>query len=162
MKIKKPIYYFLYISLCVLCVYFKMWLWLIGLILLGVIVASLWFIGLFIEAGVRNKFPEDFVSQIGWVISYFETKGFQHVTNRNGGTDNPESVLVRNGKEEIIVRLNAPLLSSVPYTITIISSDKAKEWDFREDADRGKVYKELDCFFENILEPDSYKWKDGN
>lgn len=124
-----------------------MWWWLIGLILLGVLVGSLWFLGLFIEAGFRNKFPEDFVFQIGWVISYFETKGFQHVTNINGGTDNPESVLVRNGTEEIIVRLNAPLLSSIPYTITIISSDKAKEWTFREDEDKEKVYKELDCFF---------------
>lgn len=55
--------------------------------------------------------------------------------------------MVRNGTEEIIVRLNAPLLSSAPYTITIISSDKAKEWNFRMDADREKVYKELDCYF---------------
>ena len=99
------------------------------------------------EAGFRNQFPEDFVFQIGWVTSYFEGKGFQHVANRNAGTDNPESVLVRNGTEEIIVRLIAPLLSSAPYTITIISSDKAKEWNFRMDADRGKVYKELDGYF---------------
>ena len=47
----------------------------------------------------------------------------------------------------ILVRLNAPLLSSAPYTITIISSDKAKEWNFRIDADREKVYKELDGYF---------------
>lgn len=99
------------------------------------------------EAGFRNQFPEDFVFQIGWVTRYFEGKGFQHVTNRNAGTDNPESVLVRNGTEEIIVRLNAPLLASAPYTITIISSDKAKEWNFRMDADREKVYKELDGYF---------------
>lgn len=147
MKIKKSIYFILFLALCVFCVYFEMWWGLIGLLLLGAIVGFLWFLGLFMEAGFRNQFPEDFVFQIGWVTRYFEGKGFQHVTNRNAGTDNPESVLVRNGTEEIIVRLNAPLLASAPYTITIISSDKPKEWNFRMDADREKVYKELDGYF---------------
>ena len=147
MKIKKSIYFILFLALCVFCVYFEMWWGLIGLLLLGAIVGFLWFLGLFMEAGFQNQFPEDFVFQIGWVTSYLEGKGFQHVANRNAGTDNPESVLVRNGTEEIIVRLNAPLLASAPYTITIISSDKPKEWNFRMDADREKVYKELDGYF---------------
>lgn len=147
MKIKKSIYFILFFALCIFCVYFEMWWGLIGLLLLGAIVGFLWFLALLMEAGFRNQFSEDFVFQIGWVTSYFEGKGFQHVANRNAGTDNPESVLVRNGTEEIIVRLIAPLLSSAPYTITIISSDKAKEWNFRIDADREKVYKELDCYF---------------
>ena len=147
MKIKKSIYFILFFALCIFCVYFEMWWGLIGLLLLGAIVGFLWFLALLMEAGFRNQFSEDFVFQIGCVTSYFEGKGFQHVANRNAGTDNPESVLVRNGTEEIIVRLIAPLLSSAPYTITIISSDKAKEWNFRIDADREKVYKELDGYF---------------
>ena len=147
MKIKKSIYFILFLALCIFCVYFEMWWGLIGLLLLGAIVGFLWFWALFMEAGFRNQFPEDFVFQTGWVTSYFEGKGFQHVANRNAGTDNPESVLVRNGTEEIIVGLNAPLLSSAPYTITIISSDKAKVWNFRMDAGREKVYKELDGYF---------------
>ena len=147
MKIKKSIYFILFFALCIFCVYFEMWWGLIGLLLLEAIVGFLWFLALLMEAGFRNQFSEDFVFQIGWVTSYFEGKGFQHVANRNAGTDNPESVLVRNGTEEIIVRLIAPLLSSAPYTITIISSDKAKEWNFRIDADREKVYKELDGYF---------------
>ena len=147
MKIKKSIYFILFCALCIFCGYFEMWWGLIGLLLLGAIVGFLWFLALLMEAGFRNQFSEDFVFQIGWVTSYFEGKGFQHVANRNAGTDNPESVLVRNGTEEIIVRLIAPLLSSAPYTITIISSDKAKEWNFRIEADREKVYKELDGYF---------------
>ncbi len=120
---------------------------LITLILLGAIGGFLWFIGAALESGFRNQFPDDFVFQIGWVLDYFEKKGFQHVTNRNGGTEYPESVLVRNDTEEIIVRLNAPLSDSVPYTITIIASNQSKEWNFKEDANKEDVYKKLDCYF---------------
>ena len=127
-----------------------MWWGLIVLLVLGCIGGFMLFLAVCMELGFRNQFPDDFVFQIGWIINYFETKGFQYVTNRNGGTDHPESVLVRNGTEEIVVRLNAPIFSYESYTITIIASGQAKEWNFEnfvKDADREKIYKELDRFF---------------
>lgn len=146
MKTKIYIYLILYLSLCVLSIFFQMWWVLVVLLILGCIGGFILLLAVFMELGFRNKFSDDFVIRIGWVINYFEAKGFQHVTNRNGGTEHPESVLSRNDTEDIIVRLNAPI-GFDPTTITIMVPNQAKEWNFEVDADREKVYKELDCYF---------------
>ncbi|MBO4487320.1 MAG: hypothetical protein J5729_03055 [Bacteroidaceae bacterium] len=101
-----------------------------------------------IEAGNRNRFPDGFLSNIGWVIKYLESRGCSRLplNNNTEDPDHPEAFL-NKGKEKIIVRLNAPIFKSQPYTITVLVPGKELEWTFKEDADREQVTKMLDEYF---------------
>ena len=64
----------------------------------------------------------------------------------NSGSDYPECVLVQDG-QEVIVRLNAPLVTTKPYSITVmVSRAKPKEWNFPVDADGKQIIKEFETY----------------
>lgn len=140
---------FVYIALILISIYAKIWWLLILLIIIGCggVLLLILFVGIAVEGGFRNQFPYDFVMKIGWVVDFLKTKGFTLSGYNNEGTDYPEAVLTRNSTEKVVVRLNAPLLSFKPYTISVkISSEQEKEWTFNVDAEKGPILKELDSF----------------
>lgn len=122
------------------------WGWLLLGIIVGGICGFLYFMAYALAAGFRNKFPLDFVSHIGWVNDYFVQKGFTLLEHRGAGSDYPESVFAKD-ETQVIVRLNAPLMTTKPQSITVlINNGVEKEWTFAVDADREQLFNEFDYY----------------
>lgn len=132
-----------FIGLCAYLGYNGHWIWmliiaLIGLVI-GIVIGFFYFLGVAFEGGMRNKYPIDFVGHIQWVNDYLKEKGFVLTERRNIGGDYPECVFCHEG-QNVIVRLNAPLMTTKPYSMTIIvSGTEYKEWFFSVNANRHKV-----------------------
>jgi len=88
-----------------------------------------------LEAGFRNKFPNDFVYSLSPALSYLASIGFHEVGRKGVGTDNPAVLLCKNGTT-ICVSLDAPL--SGPYKY------------------RAKDESETECLFNEIICDDIY------
>ena len=139
-----------YLGFCLYLATTGHWWWLLSVLLLGIIAGGVcgffYFAAYVLEAGFRNKFPLDFVSHIGWVNDYFVQKGFTLLEHRGAGSDYPESVFAKD-ETQVIVRLNAPLMTTKPQSITVlINNGVEKEWTFAVDADRELLFNEFDDY----------------
>lgn len=134
-----------YLGLLGILIYYGMWTWLIIVILIGGVICFLVLLAILLELGFRSKYPLDFLAHTRWVNKYFEDKGFELVKHN---TDFPESIY-RRDEVNVIVRLNAPILETKQFTITvIISSKQKKEWTFPAIMDE-KVFENFDSFLES-------------
>lgn len=137
-----------YLGFCIYLATTGHWWWLLIVLLLGIIVAFFFFAAYALEAGFRDKFPLDFIVSIGWVNDFFVQKGFDLLEHRGAGSDYPESVLAKDGIQ-VIVRLNAPLLTTKQYSITVfINNGVEKEWTFAVDADRKQVFRDFEEYLD--------------
>ena len=137
-----------YLGLLGILIYYGMWTWLIIVILVGGVIYFLLFFAILLELGFRSKYPLDFLAHTRWVNKYFEDKGFELVKHNTYNTDFPESIYRKN-EVNVIVRLNAPILETKQFTITvIISSKQKKEWTFPAIMDE-KVFENFDSFLES-------------
>ena len=133
--------------LCIL-IYNGMWILLIIAILVGGLAAFIMFVGVALEAGFRSKFPLDFLAHTRWVNSYFEDRGYELVEHDTSDSNYPESVY-RKDKLKVVIRLNAPIMTHNPYTITVIvSGEQEKEWNFPVEKDE-KILEMFDDYFSN-------------
>ena len=131
--------------LCIL-IYNGMWILLIIAILVGGLAAFIMFVGVALEAGFRSKFPLDFLAHTRWVNSYFEDRGYELVGHDTSDSNYPESIY-RKDKLKVVIRLNAPIMTHNPYTITVIvSGEQEKEWNFSVEKDE-KILKMFDVYF---------------
>ena len=91
-------------------------IWLIYKIIKG----TLWLLGAFFEAGFRNRYPNDFMMNLGWIISDMESRGFRQADMIDSGGDNP-GVIMKNSRTDIEmeIRLRAPLLSDKGYSVIV-------------------------------------------
>ena len=134
-----------FVILCIL-IYNGMWIWLIIAILLGGLAAFIAFLGVALEAGFRSKFPLDFLAHTRWVNSYFEDRGYELVGHDTSDSNYPESIY-RKDKLKVVIRLNAPIMTHNPYTITVIvSEEREKEWNFPVEKDE-KILEMFDDYF---------------
>jgi hypothetical protein len=81
---------------------------------------ALWLLGAFLEAGFRNRYPNDFMMNLGWIISDMESRGFRQAGMIDSGGDNP-GVIMKNSRTDIEmeIRLCAPLLSDKGYSVIV-------------------------------------------
>jgi len=81
---------------------------------------ALWLLGAFLEAGFRNRYPNDFMMNLGWIISDMESRGFRQAGMIDSGGDNP-GVIMKNSRTDIEmeIRLRAPLLSDKGYSVIV-------------------------------------------
>ncbi len=123
-----------------------MWIWLIIAILVGGLAAFIVFLGIALEAGFRSKFPLNFLAHTRWVNSYFEDRGYELVGHDTSDSNYPESIY-RKDKLKVVIRLNAPIMTHNPYTITVIvSGEREKEWNFPVEKDE-KILEMFDVYF---------------
>lgn len=134
-----------FVILCIL-IYNGMWIWLIIAILVGGLAAFIVFLGIALEAGFRSKFPLNFLAHTRWVNSYFEDRGYELVGHDTSDSNYPESIY-RKDKLKVVIRLNAPIMTHNPYTITVIvSGEREKEWNFPVEKDE-KILEMFDVYF---------------
>ena len=123
-----------------------MWIWLIVAILVGGLATFIMFVGAALESGFRSKFPLDFIAYTQWVNKYFEDKGFELVEHNTSDSNYPESIFKKD-KLKVVVRLNAPIVTNTPFTITVIvSEEQEKEWKFPVEKDE-KILEMFDDYF---------------
>ena len=147
---------FAYLALLGILVYKGMWIWLMLAILIGGFGVFIMFFGLALESGFRSKFPLDFLVHTGWVNRYFEDKGFELIEHNTANSDYPESIY-KKGELKIVVRLNAPIMTNTPYTITVIAEgEQKKEWNIPVEKE-GKAFEIFDEYFNSRTE-----WESGN
>ena len=139
-----------YLAIIGILIYYGMWIWLIVAILVGGLVGGLatfiMFVGVALESGFRSKFPLDFLAHTRWVNRYFEDKGFELVEHNTSDSNYPESIFKKD-ELKVVVRLNAPIMTHTPFTITVIvSGEQEKEWNFSVEKD-DKILKMFDVYF---------------
>ena len=140
------LYILLFSVLLAICIYYKNW-WLLVIIVIVALIAA--FINLFsvgLESGFRNKFPYDFLMHTGWVNQYFLDHGFLQVDHDISDPNYPLTLFQKDDLE-VKVRLNAPLMSKEPYTISVLVNRDSKEWKFPIDADQEQIFNSLNEFF---------------
>ena len=143
-----------YLAILCILIYYGMWIWLIIAILVGGLVGGLAafiaFLGVALEAGFRSKFPLDFLAHTRWVNSYFEDRGYELVGHNTSDSNYPESIYSKD-KLKVVIRLNAPIMTHNPYTITVIvSGEQEKEWNFPVEKDE-KILEMFDDYFSNYF-----------
>ena len=80
----------------------------------------LWVLGAGLESCFREKYPYDFQMNLGWVIKEMESHGFRQTRSIDAGSDYPGIVMTKSGtEEEMEVRLRAPLLTTIGYSIIV-------------------------------------------
>ena len=81
---------------------------------------TIWLLGALFEAGFRNRYPCDFMMNLGWVVSRMESRGFRQVDMIDAGGDYP-GVIMKNPRTEVEmeIRLRAPLLSDKGNSIIV-------------------------------------------
>jgi hypothetical protein len=135
-----------YFAVLGILIYNGMWIWLIIAILVGGLAAFIVFLGIALEAGFRSKFPLNFLAHTRWVNSYFEDRGYELVGHDTSDSNYPESIY-RKDKLKVVIRLNAPIMTHNPYTITVIvSGEREKEWNFPVEKDE-KILEMFDVYF---------------
>ena len=136
-----------YLAILCILIYYGMWIWLIIVILLGGLAAFIMFVGVALESGFRSKFPLDFLAHTQWVNRYFEDKGFELVEHNTSVSNYPQSIYKKD-KYKVVVRLNAPIVTNTPFTITVIVSEEQqeKEWKFPVEKDE-KILEMFDDYF---------------
>ena len=136
-----------YLAILCILIYYGMWIWLIIAILLGGLTAFIMFVGVALESGFRSKFPLDFLAHTQWVNRYFEDKGFELVEHNTSVSNYPQSIYKKD-KYKVVVRLNAPIVTNTPFTITVIVSEEQqeKEWKFPVEKDE-KILEMFDDYF---------------
>lgn len=136
-----------YLEILCILIYYGMWIWLIIAILLGGLAAFIMFVGVALESGFRSKFPLDFLAHTQWVNRYFEDKGFELVEHNTSVSNYPQSIYKKD-KYKVVVRLNAPIVTNTPFTITVIVSEEQqeKEWKFPVEKDE-KILEMFDDYF---------------
>ena len=139
-----------YLAIIGILIYYGMWIWLIIVILLGGLAAFIMFVGVALESGFRSKFPLDFLAHTQWVNRYnryFEDKGFELVEHNTSVSNYPQSIYKKD-KYKVVVRLNAPIVTNTPFTITVIVSEEQqeKEWKFPVEKDE-KILEMFDDYF---------------
>jgi hypothetical protein len=79
-----------------------------------------WLLGGLLEAGFRNRFPDDFMMHFGWIISEMETRGYVQSDMMDAGSEYP-GILMKNEETggEMEIRLHAPLFSEMGYSIIV-------------------------------------------
>ncbi len=79
-----------------------------------------WLLGGLLEAGFRNRYPDDFMMHFGWIISEMKTRGYAQSDIMDAGSEYP-GLLMKNRKtgDEMEIRLRAPLLSDKGYSIIV-------------------------------------------
>lgn len=106
---------------------FFMWLGIIACILPcllligGVIWLFLWFVGSAIEGGLRNKYPLDYLIQIGWVIDLFRKYGFEESGYIDPGSDMPGVKMKHTAGNKVRIYLD----TNNEYNILIKFIDQA-------------------------------------
>lgn len=106
---------------------FFMWLGIIACILPcllligGVIWLFLWFVGSAIEGGLRNKYPLDYLIQIGWVIDLFRKYGFEESWYIDPGSDMPGVKMKHTAGNKVRIYLD----TNNEYNILIKFIDQA-------------------------------------
>lgn len=140
-----------YLAIIGILIYYGMWIWLIVAILVGGLVGGLatfiMFVGVALESGFRSKFPLDFLAHTRWVNRYFEDKGFELVEHNTSDSNYPESIFKKD-ELKVVVRLNAPIMTHTPFSITVIvSEEQEKEWTFPAEKD-DKILEIFDDFLE--------------
>lgn len=95
-------------------------LWLLVKIIKGVPVV----LGEFLEAGFRNKFPNDFMMYFEWIVSEMKLRGYNEVRVEDAGSEYP-GLVMKKGETgpEIEIRLHAPLLSESGYSIMVTNHE---------------------------------------
>ena len=81
---------------------------------------TLGLLGALFEAGFRNRYPNDFMMNVGWIISGMESRGYKQAEMIDAGGDNP-GVIMKNSRTDIEmeIRLRAPLLSDKGYSVIV-------------------------------------------
>lgn len=104
---KKFICFVLSVIAIVLC--FR-WNWRIGVMALLCLFAygTFWFLWMMVHAGLRNRFPYDFITQIQWMIDYFKKQGYYQKEIQDEGLDDPKYIMSK-GNNTVTIILNAPL-----------------------------------------------------
>ena len=140
-----------YLAIIGILIYYGMWIWLIVAILVGGLAAFIMFVGVALESGFRSKFPLDFLAHTQWVNRYFEDKGFELVEHNTSVSNYPQSIYKKD-KYKVVVRLNAPIVTNTPFTITVIVSEEQqeKEWKFPVEKDE-KILEMFDDYFSNYF-----------
>lgn len=79
-----------------------------------------WLLGALFEAGFRNRYPCDFMMNLGWVVSGMESRGFRQADMIDAGGDNP-GVIMKNPRTgaEMEIRLRAPFQSDKGYSVIV-------------------------------------------
>jgi len=79
-----------------------------------------WLLGALFEAGFRNRYPCDFMMNLGWVVSGMESRGFRQADMIDAGGDNP-GVIMKNPRTgaEMEIRLRASFLSDKGYSVIV-------------------------------------------
>ena len=80
----------------------------------------LWLLGGLLEAGFRNRFPDDFMIHFGWIIFEMETRGYVQSDMMDAGGEYP-GILMKNEETggEMEIRLRAPFYSDKGYSIIV-------------------------------------------
>ncbi len=139
-----------YLAILGILIYNGMWIWLIVAILVGGLATFIMFVGVALESGFRSKFPLDFLAHTRWVNRYFEDKGFELVEHNTSDSNYPESIFKKD-ELKVVVRLNAPIITHTPFTITVIvSEEQEKEWIFPVEKDE-KILEMFDDFLSSII-----------
>ena len=135
-----------YLAIIGILIYYGMWIWLIVAILVGGLATFIMFLGVALELGFRSKFPLDFLVHTQWVNSFFEDRGFELVEHNMSDSNYPESIFKKD-KLKVAVRLNAPIMTHTPFTISVIvSEEQEKEWKFPVEKDE-KILEMFDDYF---------------
>ena len=81
---------------------------------------TLGLLGALFEAGFRNRYPNDLMMNLGWIISDMESRGYKQAEMIDAGGDNP-GVIMKNSRTDIEmeIRLRAPLLSDKGYSVIV-------------------------------------------
>lgn len=133
----------------VLCFCWKWWVGVIALLCLHAYGAfRLFSMGL--EQAFRNKYPDEFIGHIRWLIDYFYEKGYCRKEILDEGSSHPKYIMT-NKNHSIIITLNAPLSKEQKdWTIEVSLSDSDKI-TLSFDCDIPKVYNDLDTYFETKM-----------
>ena len=135
-----------YFTILGILIYNGMWIWLIIAILEGGLAAFIMFVGVALESGFRSKVPLDFLAHTRWVNRYYEDRGFELVGHNTSDSNYPESIYKKD-KLKVVIRLNAPIVTHSPFTITVIvSGEQEKEWNFSVEKDE-KILEMFDVYF---------------
>ena len=105
-----------------------------------------YFMGMALESGFRNQFPNDFMFSLSWITNYFHKKGFVNIGLLDSGSEHP-GVTLFNGKEQITIRLNAPLDGSDGSVDVYLNKETKPKWHFPSGTQDSEAYSELDKYF---------------
>ena len=137
-----------YFAILGILIYNGMWIWLIIAILVGGLAAFIMFVGVALESGFRSKVQLDFLAHTRWVNRYYEDRGFELVGHNTSDSNYPESIYKKD-KLKVVIRLNAPIVTHSPFTITVIvSGEQEKEWSFPVEKDE-KILEMFDDYLKD-------------